>query len=89
MLIIFNSRFVYGEMTQGIVKDGGEIAIKKTFMASRRGKTDFSDQLKIISNVHHRHILRILGYCIKGPQLFLVHQYMENGSLDHFLIGEL
>ncbi|KAL4584387.1 hypothetical protein LXL04_008987 [Taraxacum kok-saghyz] len=79
---------VFGEVYKGIVKDGGEIAIKKTFMASRRGKTDFSDQLKIISNVHHRHILRILGYCIKGTQLFLVHQFMENCSLDHFLIGE-
>ncbi|CAI9281752.1 unnamed protein product [Lactuca saligna] len=79
---------VFVEVYKGTLMDGCVVAIQKTFMASSRGKKQFDDKLKIISNIHQRHLLRILGYCTKGTQLFLVHEYMENGSLDHFLFGE-
>ncbi|CAH1429770.1 unnamed protein product [Lactuca virosa] len=79
---------VFGEVYKGILKDGGFVAIKKTVMSSTRGKIHFNDQLKIISNVHHRHLIRLLGYCSKGPLLFLVHEFMNNGSLDQFLYGD-
>ncbi|XP_071735373.1 cysteine-rich receptor-like protein kinase 2 [Rutidosis leptorrhynchoides] len=79
---------MFGEVYKGTLKGGDAVAIKKTFMASGRGKRRFNDELKIISNVHHRHIVRLLGYCSKGPHLFLVHEYMENRSLDQFLFGD-
>lgn len=74
---------------QGTLKDGKTIAIKKTVMSFTRGKMHVDDDLKIICNVHHRHLIRLLGYCCKGPLLFLIHEYMDNGSLDQFLYGEL
>ncbi|KAJ0770753.1 putative protein kinase RLK-Pelle-DLSV family [Helianthus annuus] len=76
---------VFGEVYKGTLKDGNTVAIKKTAMASISGKMQ---ELKIISNVHHRHLVRLLGYCNKGPFLFLVHEYMDNGSLDQFLYGD-
>ncbi|XP_024966160.1 cysteine-rich receptor-like protein kinase 2 isoform X2 [Cynara cardunculus var. scolymus] len=79
---------VFGEVYKGTFKDGDTVAIKKTVMGSTRGKIHFDDELKIISNVHHRHLIRLLGYCSKGPLLFLVHEYMDNGSLDQFLYGD-
>ncbi|KAF5798409.1 putative protein kinase RLK-Pelle-DLSV family [Helianthus annuus] len=79
---------VFGEVYKATLKDGNTVAIKKTIMASSRGKTHFDDELKIICNVHHRHLIRILGYCNKGPSLFPVHEYMDNGSLDQFLYGD-
>ncbi|KAL7614332.1 hypothetical protein Lser_V15G06984 [Lactuca serriola] len=79
---------VFGEVYKGTLKDGETVAIKKTVMASTRGKIHFDDELKIISNVHHRHLIRLLGYCSKGPLLFLVHEFMDNGSLDQFLYGD-
>ncbi|KAI7725558.1 hypothetical protein M8C21_019922 [Ambrosia artemisiifolia] len=75
---------VFGEVYKGTLKDGNIVAIKKTTMASISGKLE---ELKIICNVHHRHLIRLLGYCNKGPFLFLVHEYMDNGSLDQFLYG--
>ncbi|XP_076900353.1 cysteine-rich receptor-like protein kinase 2 [Bidens hawaiensis] len=79
---------IFGEVYKGTLKNKDVIAIKKTNMTSRRRKTHFYDQLKILSNVHHRHLVRLLGYCRKGAQLFLVHEYMENHSLDQFLFGD-
>nr|XP_043634779.1 putative receptor-like protein kinase At4g00960 [Erigeron canadensis] len=79
---------IFGEVHKGTLKQGDVVAIKRIFMPSSRGKTHFNEELKIISNVHHRHLVRLLGYCSKGPQLFLVHEYMENGSLDQFLFDD-
>ncbi|XP_076927407.1 cysteine-rich receptor-like protein kinase 2 isoform X1 [Bidens hawaiensis] len=79
---------VFGEVYKGTLMNGDTVAIKKTVMATTRGKTRVDDELKIICNVHHRHIVRLLGYCNKAPLLFLVHEYMDNGSLDQFLYGD-
>ncbi|KAI3775685.1 hypothetical protein L1987_45434 [Smallanthus sonchifolius] len=79
---------VFGEVYKGTLKDGNTVAIKKTVMDTTRGKIHVDDELKIICNVHHRHLVRLLGYCNKGQLLFLVHEYMENGSLDQFLYGD-
>lgn len=89
MHIPYGSFFMYGDIMQGTLKDGDTVAIKKTVMASSKGKPHIDDELKIICNVHHRHLIRLLGYCNKGPFLFLVHEYMDNGSLDKFLYGKL
>ncbi|KAI3794376.1 hypothetical protein L1987_37007 [Smallanthus sonchifolius] len=79
---------VFGEVYKGVLKNGDTVAIKKTVMTSSRGKIHIDDELKIICNVHHRHLIRLVGYCSKGPFLFLVHEYMDNGSLDLFLYGD-
>ncbi|XP_024974870.1 cysteine-rich receptor-like protein kinase 2 [Cynara cardunculus var. scolymus] len=78
----------FGEVYKGTLRNGEVVAIKKTTMASRGRNTYFDNELKIISNVHHRHLMRLLGYCNKGPHLLLVIEFMENGSLDKFLYGE-
>ncbi|KAK9049261.1 hypothetical protein SSX86_031772 [Deinandra increscens subsp. villosa] len=79
----------FGEVYKGTLNDGEVVAIKKTAMPSKGRKALFSNELKIISNVHHRHLIRLLGYCNKGSHdLFLILEFMENGSLDKFLYGE-
>lgn len=74
---------------QGVMKDQVTVAIKKIVVASKSGKTDLDSEIQIISNVHHRYLVRFLGCCRKGPHMYLVLEYMENGSLDKFLYGEL
>ncbi|KAI3794381.1 hypothetical protein L1987_37012 [Smallanthus sonchifolius] len=78
----------YSHNDLGTLNDGEVVAIKKATMTSRGRKTYFNTELKVISNVHHRYLLRFLGYCNKGPHLYLVLEFMENGSLDKFLYGE-
>ncbi|KAL8227424.1 hypothetical protein R6Q59_000091 [Mikania micrantha] len=79
---------VFGEVYKGNLKNGDIVAIKKTSMFSTSGKININDELKIICNVHHRHVIRLIGYCSKGPFLFLIHEYMNNGSLDKVLYGD-
>ena len=49
---------------------------------------DFEGEVKLISNVHHRNLVRLLGCCSKGQERILVYEYMANSSLDKFLFGK-
>jgi len=58
-------------------------------METSRAKADFESEVRLISNVHHRNLVRLLGCSRKGSEFLLVYEYMANGSLDKFLFGML
>ncbi|KAF4398465.1 hypothetical protein G4B88_025444 [Cannabis sativa] len=79
----------FGDVYKGSLKNGKIVAVKKLAIGkTERGKADFESEVRLISNVHHRNLVRLLGCCNSGPQLLLVYEYMPNSSLDRFLFGE-
>ncbi|XP_050915212.1 probable LRR receptor-like serine/threonine-protein kinase At1g53430 [Lathyrus oleraceus] len=42
----------------------------------------------MISALQHPNLVKLYGYCIKGNQLLLVYEYMENNSLARALFGK-
>ncbi|GKV22638.1 hypothetical protein SLEP1_g32491 [Rubroshorea leprosula] len=79
----------FGDVYKGVLKSGKVVAVKKLAIdQSLRAKADFESEVRIISNVHHRNLLRLLGCCSRGAELLLVYEFMPNGSLDKFLFGE-
>ncbi|KAK8940854.1 Cysteine-rich receptor-like protein kinase 2 [Platanthera zijinensis] len=80
----------FGQVYKGILKDGKTIAVKKLAMTqSKNVRASFLSEVKLISNVHHQNLLRLLGCSTKKDELLLVYEYMANGSLDNFLFGEM
>lgn len=74
---------------QGIMNNGDVVAVKKHTAASSKAKAEFESEVGLISSIHHRNVIRLLGCSGKGSELLLVFEYMENGSLDKFLYGDL
>ena len=73
---------------QGTLKNGKIVAVKKLALGNtKRIEEDFESEVKLISNVHHRNLVRLLGCCNKGQEKILVYEYMKNNSLDKFLFG--
>ena len=72
---------------QATLKNETVVAVKKLDMKYNRAKADFESEVRLISNVHHRNLVRLLGCCTKGSDLLLVYEFMENKSLDIFLYG--
>ena len=73
---------------QGTLKNGKVVAVKKLVLGkSNKMKDDFESEVKLISNVHHRNLVRLLGCCSIDQERILVYEYMANSSLDKFLFG--
>nr|KYP76040.1 Cysteine-rich receptor-like protein kinase 3 [Cajanus cajan] len=78
----------FGAVYKGTLKNGKVVAVKKLVMGkSSKMEDDFEGEVKLISNVHHRNLVRLLGCCIKGRERILVYEYMANSSLDKFIFG--
>ncbi|KAL9269143.1 L-type lectin-domain containing receptor kinase IX.1-like protein [Drosera capensis] len=64
-----------------------EIVVKQVFKGSKQGKKEFASEVKIITRLRHRHLVRLLGWCKQQRDLLLVYEYLVNGSLDTHLFG--
>ncbi|GLJ51900.1 hypothetical protein SUGI_1102550 [Cryptomeria japonica] len=80
----------FGEVFKGTLKNGKVVAVKKlTSGHSARAISEFESEVKLISNVHHRNLVRLLGCCRQGQERLLIYEYMPNSSLDRILFGLL
>ncbi|XP_024959470.1 cysteine-rich receptor-like protein kinase 2 [Cynara cardunculus var. scolymus] len=77
----------FGEVFKAILDDNSIVAVKKLQVQHARAKEEFQNEVMLISNVHHKNLLRLLGWSSEGSYLLLVLEYMPNGSLDRFLWG--
>ncbi|KAJ8563196.1 hypothetical protein K7X08_031648 [Anisodus acutangulus] len=59
-----------------------EVAIKK--MRSNKSK-EFMAELKVLCKIHHINVVELLGYASGDDHLYLVYEYIPNGSLNEHL----
>ena len=72
------------------MKNGKVVAVKKlTLHQSMKVDQEFESEVKFLSNIHHRNLIRLLGCCAEGKERILIYEYMKNSSLDKFLFGML
>ncbi|XP_057841014.2 cysteine-rich receptor-like protein kinase 10 [Cryptomeria japonica] len=75
----------FGPVYRGTNRDGKEIAIKKLSAKSSQGTKEFMNEVKLMANVQHRNLVKLLGCCAEGDERLLVYEYFPNKSLDTFL----
>ncbi|MED6137717.1 hypothetical protein PIB30_067502 [Stylosanthes scabra] len=67
---------------------GFAVAVKRILTDIQEGEKMFINEVKIISLLIHRNLVRFIGWCCHNKQeFFLVYEYMPNGSLDSHLFG--
>ncbi|KAK4261316.1 hypothetical protein QN277_004330 [Acacia crassicarpa] len=86
----FSSQNIIGEggfgcVYKGWLADGRVVAVKKLKAGSGQGDREFRAEVEIISRVHHRHLVSLVGYCISEHQKILMYEFVPNGTLNHHL----
>jgi len=62
------------EVFRGLLDDGRAVAVKRITSDKPVGETDFLREVSIVASVHHRSLVRLLGYCLqRGGGLYLVY----------------
>ncbi|RID80229.1 hypothetical protein BRARA_A02907 [Brassica rapa] len=78
----------FGYVFKGILPNGKEIAVKSLKAGSGQGEREFQAEVEIISRVHHRFLVSLVGYCIAGEQRMLVYEFLPNDTLEFHLHGK-
>ena len=85
----------FGAVYHSTLEDGKEVAIKRAEASSStytvlggQGQVDkdnaFVNELESLSRLHHKNLVRLLGFYEDSKERILVYDYMDNGSLsDH------
>nr|XP_043633489.1 L-type lectin-domain containing receptor kinase IX.1-like [Erigeron canadensis] len=68
-------------------REGIVVAVKKISQGSRQGKKEYITEVKIISSLRHRNLVRLIGWCHDQSQFLLVYEFLPNGSLDSHLFA--
>ncbi|XP_056173745.1 L-type lectin-domain containing receptor kinase IX.1-like [Syzygium oleosum] len=67
-----------------IGKDRTPVAVKKIRSGSCQGREEFICEVKSLSQLGHRHLVQLKGYCHEANKFVLVYEFMRQGSLaDH------
>ncbi|KAH9326575.1 hypothetical protein KI387_006753, partial [Taxus chinensis] len=77
----------FGSVFWGKLPNEKQIAVKVLSLFSKRGIAQFLNEIDLLSRVHHKNLVSLLGYCNESRDLMLVYEYMPRGSLNHHLYG--
>ncbi|KAH6557646.1 hypothetical protein KP509_1Z102000 [Ceratopteris richardii] len=75
----------FGKVYFGKLEDGKRVAIKRAGEFSQQGMKEFQNEITLLSRLHHRHLVRLEGFCDDKDEQILVYEYMVNGNLHRQL----
>ncbi|CAN1785213.1 Proline-rich receptor-like protein kinase PERK1 [Linum perenne] len=78
----------FGYVHRGVLSNGKEVAVKQLREGRKQGEKEFQGEVEIISRIHHKHLVSLLGYCINGVKRLLVYEFVSNNTLEFHLHGD-
>ena len=78
----------FGYVHKGVLPNGKQVAIKRLKVGSGQGEREFQAEVEIISRVHHKHLVSLVGYCMTGAERLLVYEFVPNNTLEFHLHGK-
>uniref|UniRef100_A0A0D9WHX3 non-specific serine/threonine protein kinase n=1 Tax=Leersia perrieri TaxID=77586 RepID=A0A0D9WHX3_9ORYZ len=79
----------YGKVYKGTLTDGTLVAIKRAQLCSMQGVVEFRNEIELLSRVHHRNLVSLIGYCYEQGEQMLVYEYISNGTLRENLMARV
>lgn len=75
----------FGEVYKGVLEDGTAVAVKAAKVGNTKSTNQVLNEVRILSQVNHRNLVRLLGCCVEAEQPLMVYEYIPNGTLYHHL----
>lgn len=78
----------YGKVYKGKLETGQLVAIKRAKQGSMQGAVEFKTEIELLSRVHHKNVVNLVGFCYDKGEQMLIYEYVPNGSLRASLSGK-
>jgi hypothetical protein len=73
----------HGKVYRGTLPSGQLVAAKR----SQQGSLEFRTEIELLSRVHHKNVVSLVGFCLDQGEQMLVYEYVPNGTLKESLTG--
>ncbi|XP_066168984.1 receptor-like serine/threonine-protein kinase ALE2 isoform X9 [Oryza sativa Japonica Group] len=84
-----NSRIIgeggFGRVYEGILEDGERVAVKILKRDDQQVTREFLAELEMLSRLHHRNLVKLIGICTEEHIRCLVYELVPNGSVESHL----
>ncbi|XP_057836128.1 L-type lectin-domain containing receptor kinase IV.1-like [Cryptomeria japonica] len=78
----------FSQVYRGVLPTNGlEVAVKRILRELDDAVKEFIAEISSLGRLQHRNLVHIRGFCRRENQLFIVYDYMPNGSLDKMIFG--
>ncbi|KAL7002110.1 hypothetical protein U1Q18_003263, partial [Sarracenia purpurea var. burkii] len=71
----------YGKVYRGTLASGQLVAIKRAQQGSLQGALEFKTEIELLSRIHHKNVVNLVGFCYEQGEQMLVYEYVPNGTL--------
>ncbi|XP_052182398.1 receptor-like serine/threonine-protein kinase ALE2 [Diospyros lotus] len=77
----------FGRVYSGILEDGTRVAVKVLKRDDQQGGREFLAEVEMLSRLHHRNLVKLIGICTEESTRCLVYELIPNGSVESHLHG--
>ncbi|GMH02570.1 hypothetical protein Nepgr_004409 [Nepenthes gracilis] len=94
----FNERYCigkggFGSVYKAVLQAGQVVAVKRINITEctdvpQINKWSFENEIQALTEVRHRNIIKLYGFCSRQGSMYLVYDYFERGSLGKVLYSK-
>ncbi|KAM7509674.1 hypothetical protein LguiA_020127 [Lonicera macranthoides] len=77
----------FGRVYSGVLDDGTKVAVKVLKRDDQQGGREFLAEVEMLSRLHHRNLVKLIGICTEERSRCLVYELIPNGSVESHLHG--
>jgi hypothetical protein len=81
----------HGRVYKAILQTGQVVAVKKLHSVANGGNSNlksFTNEIQALTEIRHRNVVKLYGFCSHSQLAFLVYEFIEKGSLEKILIDD-
>ncbi|KAM0847869.1 hypothetical protein ACQ4PT_054754 [Festuca glaucescens] len=78
----------FGYVYNGILEDGTQVAVKLRSHSSNQGVKEFLAEAQILTRIHHKNLVSMIGYCKDGEYMALVYEYICQKETSENILKE-